>query len=278
MRTLAKIVLVGLLAIVSTSSVTAQTIVSRDSWGAKPGITSRMKNHSIKEIVIHHTGVKQQKKYSLKQKLRGLQGFSQGKKNWGDVPYHFYIDMHGEIGEGRELKYSGDTNTGYNPANRIHIVLEGHFDGEVPSTGQISSMAALVGSLQNRFSVPSHKISGHMDHVSTDCPGENLLPLVRQMAAGQTSDLASSYVAPCTGAKFDGQCFGLGEIYEMAQTHLLSHGCYAGVVDGDWGPMSRASLKAYNAANGTSFSVDSENSRARFLEHFSETGSRSCSN
>ena len=278
MKTLTKTILFGLFVIVPIGSVTAQTVLSRDSWGAKPGITSRMKQHSIQEIVIHHTGVKQQKKYSLKQKLRGLQSYSQGKKDWGDVPYHFYIDMHGAIGEGRELRYAGDTNTPYNPANRIHIVLEGHFDGEVPSAGQVSSMAALVDNLQSRFSIPSNKISGHMDHASTDCPGEHLLPLVRQMASGGVASLAKGYVAPCSGAELDGHCFGLNEFYEMAQTHLLSYGCYGGAIDGDWGPMSRASLESYNLANGSNFSVKTEKSRAQFLQHFGSSNSRSCSN
>ncbi|MDA9009224.1 peptidoglycan recognition protein family protein [Alphaproteobacteria bacterium] len=278
MKILAKAVLVGLLAVASIGSVTAQSIMSRDDWGAKKGIVERMKRHSLQEIVVHHTGVKQQQKYSLKQKLRGLQSYSQGKKNWGDVPYHYYIDKHGEIGEGRSLKYSGDTNTGYNPANRIHVVLEGHFDDEVPSHNQVSALAALVQSLQGQYSIPSSKISGHKDHVSTDCPGHNLHPLVLQMAAGQAADLASNYVPTCSGVLIDDQCFSLNEVYKLAQTHLLQQGCYTGAIDGDWGPMSRGSLAGYNGANGTSFSMESPSGRKQFVEHLGTPGSRSCSN
>src|SRR5262245_330084 len=114
----------------------APDIVRRPAWGAKPANTEMMKPQTPHEIVIHHTSVRQQPKLTLEQKLRGLQSFSQTpgtvnarpKPAWGDVPYHFYIDLAGRIGEGRDLNYAGDTNTKYSTANRIQIVLEGHFD------------------------------------------------------------------------------------------------------------------------------------------------------
>ena len=152
----------------------APKIVSRAEWNAKPPILSRMRNQQPDEIVIHHTGVKQQPQVSLEQKLRGLQSFSQGKKKWGDSPYHFYIGVSGRIGEARNIAYAGDTNTKYDVMNRIQVVVEGHFDKERPNEKQLASLRRLVSWLTSKYLIPSDKITGHGDHVSTDCPGKNL--------------------------------------------------------------------------------------------------------
>lgn len=185
----------ALLAVLAALDASAQRaarpdIVPREEWGAKPANTALMKPQVPREIVIHHTSVRQQPKLTLAQKLRGLQSFSQSagtvngrpKPAWGDVPYHFYIDLTGRIGEGRDIDYAGDTNTKYNTANRIQIVLEGHFDREEPTPAQLQSLDKLVLWLAAKYRVPAAKISGHNDHVPTDCPGRNLksyLPLLQ---------------------------------------------------------------------------------------------------
>ena len=169
-------------------------IVPRSGWGAKPAQRELMTPQTPHEIVIHHTSIRQQPKLSLEQKLRGLQSFSQApgsvnhrpKPAWGDVPYHFYIDTAGRIGEGRDVNYEGDTNTRYSTANRIQIVLEGSFDKEQPTPEQLGSLDKLVTWLAAKYRVPSSKISGHNDHVATDCPGRNLksyLPVLRDKVA-----------------------------------------------------------------------------------------------
>lgn len=164
----------------------APAIVSRDQWGAKPPILARMKKQTPHEIIIHHTGVRQQPQLSLERKLRGLQSYSQREKGWGDSPYHYYIDVSGRIGEARDVAYAGDTNTPYGVKDRALIVLEGHFDTETPKPEQIAALKQLIAWLSERYAIPGNKISGHNDHVATDCPGKNLkalLPELRQSAA-----------------------------------------------------------------------------------------------
>ena len=172
----------------------APPIVPRSAWGAKPANTEMMQRQTPREIVIHHTAARQQPKLSLERKLRGLQGFSlnpgtvngRPKAAWGDMPYHFYIDAAGRIGEGRDVRYAGDTNTRYATANRIQVVVEGHFDKEQPSPGQLEALDRLVVWLARKYRVPAAKISGHNDHVSTDCPGKSLksyLPALRAKVA-----------------------------------------------------------------------------------------------
>ena len=170
-------------------------IVSRAAWGANPPNLSLMKAQKAREIIIHHTGEKQRPQQTLEEKLRKLQRFSQTrgtvgtlpKPAWGDVPYHFYVDATGRIGEGRDIAYAGDTNTKYETANRIQIVLEGHFDEEQPTAAQLGALDRLVVWLVGKYRVPASKISGHNDHVATtECPGRHLksyLPALRRKAA-----------------------------------------------------------------------------------------------
>jgi hypothetical protein len=172
----------------------APPIVPRSAWGAKPPNTEMMRKQTPREIVIHHTSVSQQPKISLERKLRGLQSFSQKpgtvngrpKVAWGDMPYHFYIDAAGRIGEGRDVGYAGDSNTKYNTANRIQIVVEGHFDKEEPSTAQLAALDRLVVWLARKYRVRAPGITGHDDHASTNCPGTHLksyLPMLREKVA-----------------------------------------------------------------------------------------------
>lgn len=169
-------------------------IVSRKSWQAKPANTTLMRKQVPREIVLHMTAVRQQPGISLERKLRGLQGFSmrpgrvasRQKPAWGDVPYHFYVAESGRIGEGRDLAYAGDTNTPYDPADRIHVVLEGEFDTEQPTAGQISALTALIEWLSASYGIGPEKISAHKDHVATTCPGKNLFDLLPQLRKAVT--------------------------------------------------------------------------------------------
>lgn len=151
-------------------------IVARTSWGAKAPILKRMTRQTPREIIIHHTGVRQQRKVSLERKLRGLQSYSQNKKSWGDSPYHYYIAVSGRIGAARDVAYAGDTNTKYSVRDRIQVVVEGHFDGEQPTKEQLASLDALVTWLAQEHDIAADAISGHNDHAQTDCPGKRLKP------------------------------------------------------------------------------------------------------
>jgi hypothetical protein len=173
-------------------------IVARSAWAAKRADTTLMTPQTPRAIVIHHTGEKRAPQLPLQQKLQRLLRFAQAagvvgtqpKPPWGDVPYHFYVDAAGRIGEGRSLAFAGDSNTHYDTANRIQIVVEGHFNQEEPSVAQLRSLDRLVVWLAARYKVPAASVSGHGDHVAnTDCPGQGLkahLPGLRAMVAKAT--------------------------------------------------------------------------------------------
>ena len=170
-----------LLSAVPLAAAEKPPIVPRAAWHAKPAIPERMERQTPREIVIHHTGVRKKEKLSLEKKLQGLQGFSLGEKRWGDVPYHFYIDAAGRIGEGRDLAFAGDTNTRYDVKDRIQVVIEGDFEKETPSDAQIAAMRAVVAWLRAQHRIEGAKVHGHDDLAQTDCPGKSLKPFLAEL-------------------------------------------------------------------------------------------------
>lgn len=166
-------------------------ILSRQEWKAKDAI-GRMQEHTPHYITIHHTASLQKEKISIEKKMQNLQNFSQSesrlatgknKPAWPDVPYHYYIAVDGQIAEGRDIRYAGDTNTDYDPSGHALIVLEGNFEEEQPSGKQLTSLLELVAWLSANYEIPPSKVKGHNDYAATACPGSNLkklLPSLRE--------------------------------------------------------------------------------------------------
>jgi hypothetical protein len=169
--------------------------VSRTEWGAHAPVLP-MTQHVPTRLTIHHTGTAQNFARSIEEKMRGLQAFSQrddsldsGKKKpaWADVPYHYYIAVDGSVAEGREWNYVGDTNTEYNPAGHLLVVVEGRFDTDTLTTAQRRALDALIPSLAHHFRIAGSMLAGHRDFAVTDCPGRSLyaeLPRLRTLIDG----------------------------------------------------------------------------------------------
>jgi len=168
--------------------------LDRHQWHAEPPALP-MHRHSLHRITIHHTATRQNPGRPLADKIRALQRFSQTesalasgrtKPVWADIPYHFYIDAAGRVAEGRTLRFAGDSNTAYDPAGHVLIVLEGNFEEEVPTMEQLQSLARLTWWHSRRWGVPAERIGVHKDFADTLCPGRNLdfyLPWLREYVA-----------------------------------------------------------------------------------------------
>ncbi len=174
----------------------APPIVSRETWGARPP-GGPMRPHTIGRITIHHTAGLQRPERTLEAKLRGLQDFSQArspladgrtKEAWPDIPYHYYVDLEGRIAEARDVGYAGDSNTAYDPAGHLLIVLEGNFESEFATAPQVESLRRLVVWAAAKWGVPASLVGDHNDFAQTACPGrrlEALLPRVTQLVGGR---------------------------------------------------------------------------------------------
>jgi len=174
------------------------TFLSRADWGAKPPVLP-MRRHTPVRLTIHHTVVAQAPGRSLTDKLRGLQLFSQRddslasgrrKPAWADIPYHFYIGVDGTVGEARDWRYVGDSNTPYDPTGHLLVVVEGNFEKDSLSTAQRRALDLIVPAFARRFGIPSERVAANRDFAETSCPGQNLyaeLPRLRAMIANPDS-------------------------------------------------------------------------------------------
>src|SRR5687767_7646907 len=166
--------------------------VTRAAWSANPPVL-RMKVHRPNRITVHHTATRQAPARSLVDKMQALQRFSQRedsladgrrKRQWADIPYHVYVAVDGEVAEGREWRYVGDSNTPYDPTGHFLIVVEGSFDTDTLTGGQRRALDGLVVAAARRWRIPPARIGGHRDFAQTRCPGRNVyaeLPRLRDL-------------------------------------------------------------------------------------------------
>jgi hypothetical protein len=177
-------------ALAQSEPITEPKVTPRAAWGALPPKADLMQEQKPAEIIIHHTGERQQPRISLETKLRGLQGFafapgkvgSLSKPAWGDVPYHYYIDASGRIGEGRDPGFQGDgVTTTFDNEARIQIVVEGDFEREEPTKAELESLKTLVVWLALKYAISPENIASHGDYDQTDCPGANLKSFLEEL-------------------------------------------------------------------------------------------------
>lgn len=149
-------------------------IFSRSDWRSLP-ITKGYKKHTIKKITLHHGGVEYKGDRTTDLYLRNLQFWSRRDRPWPDIPYHFIIDLAGNIWEGRPLQFSGDTNTEYDPTGHVLIMLLGNYEIQEVSIKQLDSIINLMAALCREYHLNPKEIAGHKDYsANTDCPGKNL--------------------------------------------------------------------------------------------------------
>ena len=157
-----------------------RSIVPVADWGGTPADASQARRHSITHITLHHQGEPYKAGTDPRQYLRNLQTWSRNTKHWLDIPYHYIIDLDGQIFEGRKIDYAGDTNTEYDPAGHALIEVVGNFEEVEPNQQQLDAVVALMASLAAKYQVPVENIASHRDHSDkTVCPGANLYRYVQ---------------------------------------------------------------------------------------------------
>ena len=138
-------------------------------------IESTARTHTISRITLHHQGEAFARGKDPRQYLRNLQSWSRETKKWLDIPYHFAIDLDGNIYQGRDIRFAGDTNTEYDPAGHALIEVVGNFEDTEPNSLQLAAVVELMAMLAAKYNLPVESIGGHRDYArDTVCPGKNL--------------------------------------------------------------------------------------------------------
>ena len=148
-------------------------VVLRADWGWQP-LDRVLPQHSINKITIHHGGEEFAEDKDMIQYLRNLQSWSRSEKKWIDIPYHFMIDLKGNIYEARPINFPGDTNTDYDVVGHALICVVGNYEVQKLSDASLKSLVRLTAFLKQRYRVEIKDIRTHKDYTETLCPGKDL--------------------------------------------------------------------------------------------------------
>jgi hypothetical protein len=150
-------------------------VLRRASWGARPPVRADMEQDwDFNMIVIHHSG------NSGRKDPKDIQSFHMDEKKFDDIAYQYLVLPDGSIAEGRYLAHKGAANAAVN-TGKIGILVAGDFqpdfldfDDEEPTSFQLSTVPALVKTLQAEFPAIK-KLVAHRDlKPDTECPGDDL--------------------------------------------------------------------------------------------------------
>jgi hypothetical protein len=153
---------------------TQNRIVPVSQWGGTPADPAKARLHDITHITLHHQGETYPPGKDPIAYLRNLQTWSRNTKQWLDIPYHYVIDLDGNIYAARDIRYAGDTNTDYDPTGHALIEVVGNFEEVEPNQKQLDAVVELMTMLAQKYKVPVERIAGHRDYAKTACPGKNL--------------------------------------------------------------------------------------------------------
>lgn len=137
----------------------------------------KLSRENVKYIIVHQSATPRQdttfegiKRYHL-------------SLGWGNIAYHYFIDMNGKINKGRNERTAG-THTKANQMNTksFGVCLAGNFDREKPTKEQIKALASVLQKLRTTYKIPYENILGHLEvpGAMTQCPGENLLAWIEE--------------------------------------------------------------------------------------------------
>lgn len=161
------------LEVASVASIPAEVAASRTAGGAAMRLRVA---HEITHVTLHHIGSAEplRPEDDPAAKLRGLQAWGASDRNWWDVPYHLLVDLEGDVYEGRDWHFMGETNTTYDPAGHLLISIIGNYERQEPTPAQLEAIADLMAWGVSRFGVPLDRIGGHYNYAETGCPGKHL--------------------------------------------------------------------------------------------------------
>jgi hypothetical protein len=207
-------------------AIAAPPIVSRASWGADESRRTGTRSFApLRKVVVHHTAGTSNPS-DPKSQMRSIYDYQVDDRDWSDIGYHFVIDQHGVIYEGRWARAyaAGETITGEDGRGNLvvgahaygintgslGVCLMGNFMDVQPTEAALAAATWLIAWKLGprridpfgsdpfvRFdgqTVTLPNIMGHRDAGSTLCPGANLYPVVPALRARVQRRLAGTLI------------------------------------------------------------------------------------
>jgi hypothetical protein len=198
----------------STTGYSKPAVIGRELWCDEPACLEEVSfsYYPVSHLILHHTATSNQHQ-DWAAIVRAIWGYHTFTLGWGDIGYHYLVDVHGNIYEGRQ---GGDDVVGVHagPANTgsMGVAMLGTFTLPDDDPPGIAPPAPMLNSVANLFawkadqrqidvfdaskSLPNmtwglpHLMS-HRDvfgGLGTTCPGDQahtLLPWLRQEVANR---------------------------------------------------------------------------------------------
>lgn len=122
---------------------------------------------SIKNIVLHHTGVDG--------KIENFANYHVSK-GWPGIGYHFVIDKDAQIFMTNYMDTVSYHVSGHNTAS-IGIAVIGNYDIDIVEPNQKIAVFELVKTLTGLLGPV--EVKGHNEFKATACPGKNITELIK---------------------------------------------------------------------------------------------------
>lgn len=134
----------------------------------------------VKRIVIHRCSVSEASKGKLTDSPRDTATFFVAAYGWPSHPYHFQVDLSGQVFQTAKLSDLTHGVKFFN-ATSIHVKVTGNFTREVPTRRQFQAAAGLtadlIGYLHGAYPGSRIAVRGHSPETTKlrfkVCPGKN---------------------------------------------------------------------------------------------------------
>lgn len=181
-----------------TIGASAQTIVTRDQWGAPEPVDWPPETTPVRGVIIHHTATRNDDHDPMGM-IGRVHRFHSVERGWGDIGYSFIVLEDGRIVEGRSGSAFSIAPTGViaghaygHNCGTVGIAVAGRFHARRPTDAAWSSLVSLTANICATCGLdplggpvelePGRLlpmvISGHRDTCETSCPGDVLADLL----------------------------------------------------------------------------------------------------
>jgi peptidoglycan hydrolase-like protein with peptidoglycan-binding domain len=240
--------------------VTSPGIADTSAWAARASTSPVVLTGARPDkIIVHHTDTPNVTDYTQTHAYalaRSIQNYHIDANGWIDSGQHFTISRGGVVMEARHRSLetlrggstmvSGAHCPGQNSV-AIGIENEGTYTSTLPPQALYDQLVAMCAYICQQYGIPSDRIYGHRDFISTDCPGDQLYaklgPLRKDVAAKLGAGGTVSRVWT-TAKKPDSN-----ERVKSVQYLLRAKG-YSLSADGAFGAGTESIVKSFQTAKG----------------------------
>lgn len=131
------------------------------------------RTHTISGLMLHHTAAPTAPAEQAPARFRS-HAAAHREAGFGDIAYHWGVDVAGNVYQLRDEGIAGETFTGYDPAGWFLVVCEGNFQETEPSDELLDAVADVLAAGAGRHDVAASTLVGHRDVAATACPGDHL--------------------------------------------------------------------------------------------------------